>query len=102
MNALSHHDLRRRARSALVGVELLPHPAGDVLVDLRVRAVGLGDHDREAVVRRGADVEMQRYLAEESHAELFGLLARAAMAEDLRPLAALGAEEVAHVLDDPE
>ena len=45
---------------------------------------------------------MQRDLAEERHAELVGFLAGAAMAEDLRALAALGAEEIAHVLDDAE
>src|SRR5436190_13309556 len=100
--ALAHHDARRRPRPALVGGELLPHPAGDVPVDLGVRAVGLGDHDRMAAVGAHADVEMQRHLAEEGDAELFGFLARAAMAEDLRPLAAFGAEEVAHVLDDAE
>src|SRR5260221_4371357 len=60
--ALTHHDARRGARTALVGGELLPHPPGDVLVGLGVRAVGHGDDDRVAAVGRGADVEMQRDL----------------------------------------
>jgi hypothetical protein len=55
-----------------------------------------------AAIGGGADVEMERDLAQERHAELVGFLAGAAMAEDLRALAALGAEEVAHVLDDAE
>ena len=38
--------------AALVGGELLPHPAGDVLVDLGIRAVGLGDHDGMAASPR--------------------------------------------------
>src|SRR5882762_7057771 len=100
--ALAHHDARRGAGPALVGGELLPHPAGDVLVGLGVRAVGFGYDDGMPTVGRGADVEMQRDLAQERDAEFVGLLARAAMAEDFRALAAMGAEEVAHVLDDAE
>src|SRR5260370_9577409 len=67
---LTHHNTRRGARAALVGGELLPYPAGDVLVGLGMRAVRLGDNDRMATVGRGADVEMQRDLAEERHPEL--------------------------------
>src|SRR5579871_3778177 len=63
--ALPHHDLRGRPRAALILRELLPYTPGDVLVDLRVRAVGLGDDDGMALIRRGADVEMKRNLAQE-------------------------------------
>jgi hypothetical protein len=45
---------------------------------------------------------MQRDLAEEGHAQALSLFARAAMAEDFGPLAAMGAEEIAHILDDAE
>src|SRR5579883_549410 len=100
--ASAHHDARRRTSPALVRRELLPHPAGNVPVDLRMRAVGHGDDDGMAAVRRGPDVEMQRHLAEERDAELVGLLMRTAMTEDIRTLATLGAKEVAHVLDDAE
>src|SRR5947208_7297906 len=89
---LPNDDARRGARPALGGRELLPHPAGDVPVDLGVRAVGLGDDDGMARIGRRADVEMERHLAQERHAELFRLLARPAMAEDLRALAAMRAK----------
>src|SRR5215469_9862204 len=88
--ALLHHNPSRWPGPALVGRELLPDATGDVLVDLGVRAVGPGDHDRMAAVGRGADVEMQRHLAQERHAELVGFLVGTAMAEDLRAFAALG------------
>src|SRR6188508_2199744 len=48
--ALTHHDARRRAGAALVGRELLPDSSGDVLIDLRMHAVGLGDDDRMTAV----------------------------------------------------
>ena len=45
---------------------------------------------------------MQRHAAQEGDAELLGLQLGAAVAEDVGALAALGADEVAHVLDDAE
>src|SRR3546814_6234649 len=39
---------------------------------------------------------------EELHAQALGLAARAAVAEDVRLVAAIGAHEDAHVLDDAE
>src|SRR5713101_10215584 len=99
---LTHHDARRRAGPALGSRKLLPYPAGDVLVDLGVRAVGLGDDDGMARIRGGADVEVQRHLAQERHAELFGFLARAAVAKDLRTFAAMRAEVKTHVLDEAQ
>ena len=45
---------------------------------------------------------MQWHLAQERHAELLRLLARAAMAEDLGALAAMRAEVEAHILDEAQ
>ena len=58
--------------------------------------------DRQAGVRVLADLHVQRHLAEERHAEALGLVARAAVAENVRSRAALRAQEIAHVLDDAE
>ena len=82
--------------------ELLPDALGDGAIDLGVRAVGIGDDDRVAAVGGLADGDVERHLAEEVAAELLGLAPRAAMAEDLAALAAMRAEEIAHVLDDAE
>ena len=53
----------------------------------------------EALVASGADAGVDRDLAQEGDPQLFGHPAPAAVAEDLGALAAVAADEVAHVLD---
>src|SRR5690349_2398182 len=98
---LTNDDSWRRA-ALLAAFQRRPDPLGDVAVDAGVLAVGLGGDDGSAVVGMGADVEMQGHLAQEGYAELLRLVPRAAMAEDLRALAAMRAEEEAHVLDEAQ
>src|SRR5262249_2350896 len=82
--------------------DLVPDTRGDGLKGPGVRTVWLGDDDRMAAVGGLADREVGRDSAEELGAELLGFPAGAAMAEDVAALAAMGAEEIAHVLDDAE
>src|SRR5665213_3141593 len=82
--------------------DLLPNPRRDLFVELGMRAVGLRDDDRRSRIRGLADGYIERHLAEEFDAELLGLFPGAAMAEDFASLAAMRAEEVAHVLDEAQ
>src|SRR5260221_1104292 len=95
------HNLRRRTPGACA-LKLLAHFARDVAIDLRMRAVGFGRDHRKAGVGFFADRHMQRYLAEERDAETFRLAPCATMTENIRPCAAVRAEEIAHVLDHTE
>jgi len=67
-----------------------------------VHAARLADDDRPAAVGGLADRGVERDLAEEVAAHLLRRRARAAMVEDIGALAAMGAAEIAHILDDPE
>src|SRR5260370_15920820 len=58
--------------------------------------------DRAALVGGLADEDVERHFAEELGAQSLRLAPRAAMAEDVAALAAMRAEEIAHVLDDAE
>src|SRR5262249_49989167 len=98
---LLHHDLRRRAPGA-GGGELLQEAVGDRAGRLCMRARRLRADDRLAAVRGLADRDIERDLAQELDAEPLGLFPGAAVREDLAPLPAMRAREVAHVLDDPE
>src|SRR3954463_12374757 len=83
-------------------LELVPHLSRDGAVDRRMGTVRLAvDHGR-AGVRGGANRHVQGDLAQERYSELLGLVARAAMAENVGFRAALGTLEVAHVLDNAE
>src|SRR5437660_6001607 len=91
-------DARRRALALLA--DLLPDAPRHLAVHLGVLAVGLRHHDRCPFVGGLADGDRERHLAEEVDAELLRLAAGAAVAEDLAAVAAIGAREIAHILDD--
>src|SRR2546422_183397 len=92
-------DLGRRAYRTASAAQLVAHLGCDLPVDRRVRAVRVGRHHRAARIRGLANRDVERHLAEERHAEPLGLVARAAVPEDVRTRAALRAQEIAHVLD---
>src|SRR5260221_2911736 len=83
-------------------LHLLHDLPGDLPEGLGGNGVGLGDDDRLAAVAADDHARVDRYLAEEGHAEHLGRPFPAAMTEDLLTLAAVLADEVAHVLDDAE
>src|SRR6185312_17542072 len=91
-----HHNLRRLP--LLAAAEELPEPRGDRAIGLGVFAAGLGDDDWIAAIRGLEDRDIERQLAKEFDPELLCLGLGAAMAEDIRALAAMRAEEVAHIL----
>jgi len=64
--------------------------------------VGHARDDRAPLVGIFADGDIERHLAEEWNAELFRFLARPAVRKDVRSAAAMGTDEVAHVLDDAQ
>src|SRR5215218_9614660 len=83
-------------------LELVPHLSRNGAVDRRMGTVRLAVHHGRARIRGGADRHVQRDLAQERYPELLGLVARAAMTENVGFRAALRALEIAHVLDDAE
>src|SRR6185436_14060870 len=86
-------DAELRWLDARVGplLQLLPRPARDLPINLRLRAVGVGGDDRPAFVGCGADIHVQRHAAEERHAELLRLVLGAAVTENVGALPALRA-----------
>jgi len=82
--------------------DFLPDTTSHAPEDERVRIVGLGHGDRRSAVGGLADPQVERHLAEKLGAEPLGLQAGAAVAEDLAATSAMRAQEIAHVLDDPE
>src|SRR5712664_2261739 len=78
-------------------LELIADLGADGPVDRRMRPVRLARHDGIARIRGGADRHMQRNLAQKRHPQPLRLVARAAMAENVRPRAAMRALEIAHV-----
>src|SRR5437879_7466014 len=99
--ALLLDDDPRRLPLRLAG-DLLPDALGELTIDLGMLAVGLRDDDRGAGVGSFADGDVERHFREELDPELFRLAPCAAMTEDLAAVAAIGAREIAHVLDDTE
>src|SRR5713226_2562947 len=85
----------RRARLAAAR-HLVPHPCGDVTINLGVGTVRFGGDDRKAGVRRFANFDFERHFAEEWHALAFRLGFGTAMTEQVRALAAMRAEKIAH------
>src|SRR6185312_9132139 len=96
---LLHHDFGRGGR---FGAELARDLHGHAAEDLRVFAVGRRGDEGPAAVRGFADREIERHFAEKRHAEFLGLVARTAMRENIGALAAMRAQEIAHVLHDAE
>src|SRR6266567_8853837 len=72
---------------------------GDLVKRLAVRRRAVKRH-RPAFVARGADIRVERDLAEKRQAHFFRGLARAAVAENLFSMPALRAEVIAHILDN--
>src|ERR1700730_6592615 len=88
-------DARRRAAIGAFAGDLVPNTGGHLAEDEGMRVVGVGDGDRGAAVGGFADLEVERHLAEKFGAEALGLLAGAAMREDLAAPAAMRAQEIA-------
>src|SRR5207237_10485882 len=86
------------------------HPRLDLRHDLsrelvkpfRRGRVRTKDHDRLARITADHDLRIDRHFAEERNAEHFGGFLSAAVTENLFALAAMSADEVAHVLDEAE
>src|SRR5262245_35255691 len=92
-----HHNARRRlARHARF--DRRPDLPGDVAIDRGMERLRLAGDDGLAVVRSLAQCRIERDFAEEWNGKLLRFGARAAMAEDLVPRAAMPADEIAHVL----
>src|SRR5579862_4671658 len=89
-------------RGATCSAKPVAHARGDVTIGLRMRAVRRGRDHRQTGVRLLAYVHVERHFTKKRHAETFRFTPRAAMAENVGTLAAMGAEEIAHVLDDAE
>src|SRR5271157_1712054 len=71
--------------------DLVPNPRRHAAEDERVRVVGLGKSDWRSAVGGLADPDVERHLAEKLGAEPLGLVAGAAMAENIAPAAAMRA-----------
>src|SRR5665811_842881 len=95
---LPHKGLQHRDRR----VELLHQRRGDGGVHLRADRLWLVHHDGTPLVTAGDDIGIEGQGAQERDAELPAHPFAAAATEDIRALAAVGAGEGAHVLDDPE
>src|ERR671914_864824 len=98
----SRHLGHGRARGRLEHRQLLRRrgddPAGGVEDRLRGRRVGLVQHERPALVGAGAQLLLQRDLAEQRHVQLVREQLAAALAEDREALSARR-REAGHVLD---
>src|SRR5436190_19840240 len=95
-------DAGRRAAGGGFARDFFPDLGGDVAEGLRVGRIRLRHGDRAALVGSFADREIERHLAQEIDTEPLGLAAGAAMREDIAALAAMRAQEIAHILDYPE
>src|SRR5947208_10038012 len=79
--------------------KLLPRAFGDGAICGGVHAAGLRDNDGVAAIGGFPDRHIERHFAQELHAQFVCFSSGAAVAEDVAALAAMGAEEIAHVLD---
>src|SRR5437763_6471832 len=93
-------DARRRAAGGGFARDFLADLGGDVAEGLRVGRIRLRHGDRAALVGSFADREIERHLAQEIDTKPLRLAAGTALREDIAALAAMRAQEVAHVLDD--
>src|SRR3954453_5086711 len=100
--ALFHDKPRGRAAHRGLAGDFFPHARGDVAEGLSVGRVRLRHGDRAAFVGGLADRQIEWYLAEKIGAEPGGLAASAAVGEDVAALAAMRAQEIAHILYDAE
>src|SRR5690606_19173754 len=91
-----------RCPSALLLLDAGANTGRNLTIDFRLRAVGLSGDDRQARVRSFTDVHDERHFAQKRHTEPLGFLPCTAMGENIRPLAAMRTDKIAHVLDDAE
>src|SRR5438034_1373001 len=82
--------------------EALSQAASDCPECVRLRRIRGGGHRRRAFVSVAHHRRVERYRAEERHAEALRRALPAALGEDRRLLAAVRADEDAHVLHDAE
>ena len=86
----------------LLALKLVPSLFGNLAVSLSDFRVRIGGHYRLPLVRGLAHRYGQRHFTQERYAELLGLFPRAAVAEDVGALPAMGSEERAHILNNTE
>src|SRR6266849_1110134 len=84
------------------GVQLRRKPFGDRPISLGRGGFWVADEDRAAFVPAGDDVCVERNLSQEWNAQVLAHLSSAAVAENIRSLAAMRTDEHAHVFDDAE
>src|SRR5437870_5427133 len=96
---LPHKGLQHGRRS---GVELFRERGRNGGVRLCSDRLRLVDHDGATLVTAGDDIGIEGYGTQERNPELPAHSLAAAAPEDIGALAAVGAGERAHVLDDPE
>src|ERR1700733_4348365 len=85
-----------------LSLQFNPNLFGNLPINLRNLPLRLYLRDRRAGVRCFAHDDVQRNFAEEWNAEFFGLVPRAAVAENIAAFAAVWAQEITHILDDAE
>src|ERR1051326_6934309 len=85
-------DARGGAVRAARLAELAPDVLGDLAENRGLRAVGFAHDQRAPGVRGFANLEVERHLAQERHAEPFRLAPRAAVAENFRARPAFRAD----------
>src|SRR5215210_2497417 len=83
-------------------LQLIANLATDRAVERRMRAIGLAVDHRRARIGGRANRHMQWNFAQKRHPKPLGLLARAAVAEDVRAGPAIRALKIAHVFDYAE
>ena len=83
-------------------MELFRERCGNRGVRLGSDRLRLVDHDGTTLVTAGDDIGIEGYGTQERDPELPAHPLAAAATEDIGALAAVGAGESAHVLDDPE
>jgi hypothetical protein len=93
-----YKGLHRGRRS---GLELFHERCGNRSVRLGGDRIRLVEHDGTTLVTAGDDVGIEGYGTQERNSDLPAHPLTAAATKDIGALAAVGAGETAHVLDDP-
>src|SRR5262249_12403560 len=98
----SDADDRQTAAFHCGNTHLSSHLFGHFNEDASLLAVGCADNDRYADVARLPNAERDRDLSEQGRVESSRQAFAPARAENIMPLRTIGANEVAHILDDTE
>src|SRR5258708_26030363 len=98
----SFDDDARRGFARPAGGYCRPQIVRDADIEPGKSTIGFDGDDRAALVRRCADVQVERYFTEEWCADLLGLFPCTAVTEDPRDAIATRAPEASHILDPPE